>query len=91
MPCCSKVREHTDSEKQTHFSGIEITKSVTKAVLEECKPKKRHPSKPPSLYTLQVHRPAGTVTPVRAPGPMPIFLRSNERREQWSKRMTAER
>lgn len=39
---------------------------------------------PSSLYGQQVHRLAGTVAPVRAPGAMPIFLRCSERREQGS-------
>lgn len=85
LPCtCNKVGgESTGTEEQTQFSGRADTKST--AGLEERKPEAGTlPALPPSHYVPQVHRPAGAVTPARAPGPMPIFLRCNERKEQGS-------
>lgn len=85
LPCtCNKVGgESTGTEERTQFSGRADTKST--AGLEERKPEAGTlPALPPSLYVPQVHRPASAVTPARAPGPMPIFLRCNERKEQGS-------
>lgn len=67
---CKRQEEKADTEVLMQLMGGADMTSVTG--LQGCKPVKADTFPTPSLYSQQVHRLAGTVTPVRAAGAVPV-------------------